>query len=151
MWATHRGTRTNKQRQAELEADVCWLISIMFLCTVRLRENLRSVQKQREKPQVPGRPLVLENTKQRGTCVCVCVCALLNWRLQGFVEERTTQSSHHWGYKAWIQMSVGYTGMAFNFLYFSLFRKTHCHLSESCRGGEQKTQSPKPLSHLKAR
>lgn len=121
MWATHRGTRTNKQRQAELEADVCWLISIMFLCTVRLRENLRSVQKQREKPQVPGRPLVLENTKQRGTCVCVC--ARLNWRLQGLVEERTTQSSHHWGYKAWIQMSVGYTGMAFNFFTFHFFEK----------------------------
>lgn len=32
------------EKKTELEADVCSLISIMLLCTERLRENLRSVQ-----------------------------------------------------------------------------------------------------------
>jgi len=41
----------------------------MFLCTEWLREKLEECAKQRQKPQVSGRPLQLKNTKQQCTCV----------------------------------------------------------------------------------
>lgn len=70
--------RTNTRRKTEHGADVRSLINIMFLCTEWLREH-SSGEKQRLKPQVPGKSLGLEK------CAAP-VC--LNWCLQSGVVER---------------------------------------------------------------
>ena len=67
MSDTH--TPKHPERKLGLEADVYPLISIMFLC-LSSAEKTRGVCKTKgKKPQVPVRPLQLENTQQQSTCV----------------------------------------------------------------------------------
>lgn len=147
----------NTQRRAVLEADVCWLISIMFLCYRAARRKLEECAKK---------------TKRESTCAWKTVGARKHkaarhlrarvltdacraeWGWGGGGGSRGLRLVTSKGNKAGIQMSVGYTGLAFNFLYFLFFFFFFFKVTAVClnpAGGMKKEPKTKHLSHCKAR